>query len=250
MKGRIGTVAVGLAAVAALIAVPAALAAYSSPKLEVTPDGDRASTSRPRSSPNDDPTASVRDLSRRRGRSSRRTRRRARCSGRSTRSCKALDLAGADLPHRRASSSSRLRARCPQPRSRAVHRGGDAARDLGDGAERRRDRRCPFPLYLVPTAGAQAALGPAYIADLPPAARRRRRNTRPIDVRREGVQRRAHHQRRLQPRCRSAHGSRSGRRTRPERARPTRPARVVAPGRDRTRRRHHHARSGPARARS
>ena len=36
MKGRIWTAAVGLAAVAALIAVPAAMAAYMSPQLEVT----------------------------------------------------------------------------------------------------------------------------------------------------------------------------------------------------------------------
>ena len=36
MKRRIGTVAIGLAALAALIAVPAAMAAYSSPKLDVT----------------------------------------------------------------------------------------------------------------------------------------------------------------------------------------------------------------------
>ena len=39
MKGRIWTVAVGLAAVAALVAVPAAMAAYTSPKLEVTQTG-------------------------------------------------------------------------------------------------------------------------------------------------------------------------------------------------------------------
>ena len=36
MKRRIGTVAIGLAAVVALIAVPAAMAAYASPKLTIT----------------------------------------------------------------------------------------------------------------------------------------------------------------------------------------------------------------------
>ena len=41
MKRRIWTVAAGLAAVAALIAVPAAMAAYTSAKLEVTQSGDR-----------------------------------------------------------------------------------------------------------------------------------------------------------------------------------------------------------------
>jgi hypothetical protein len=58
MKGRIGTVVVGLAAVAALIAVPAAMAAYTSPKLEITQTATgvvvKASLN-----PNDDPTAAV-----------------------------------------------------------------------------------------------------------------------------------------------------------------------------------------------
>lgn len=58
MKRRISTVAVGLAAVAALIAVPAALAAYTSPKLEVTQTATgvvvKASLN-----PDDDPTAAV-----------------------------------------------------------------------------------------------------------------------------------------------------------------------------------------------
>ena len=58
MKRRIGTVAIGLAAVVALIAVPAAMAAYASPKLEVTQTATgvvvKASLD-----PNDDPTARV-----------------------------------------------------------------------------------------------------------------------------------------------------------------------------------------------
>jgi hypothetical protein len=58
MKRRIWTVAVGLAAVAALIAVPAAMAAYTSPKLEVTQTATgvivKASLSK-----DDDPTARV-----------------------------------------------------------------------------------------------------------------------------------------------------------------------------------------------
>ena len=58
MKGRIGTVAVGIAAVAALIAVPAAMAAYTSPKLEInqTTTGVVVKASL---DPNDDPTAAV-----------------------------------------------------------------------------------------------------------------------------------------------------------------------------------------------
>jgi hypothetical protein len=58
MRGRLWTVVVGLAAVAALVAVPAAMAAYLSPKLEVTQTATgvvvRATVSK-----NDDPTARV-----------------------------------------------------------------------------------------------------------------------------------------------------------------------------------------------
>jgi hypothetical protein len=56
MKGRIWTVAVGLAAVAALIAVPAAMAAYTSPKLEVQQTGT-TTTFRLTQSFDEDPTA-------------------------------------------------------------------------------------------------------------------------------------------------------------------------------------------------
>src|SRR5262245_38100958 len=59
MKGRIWTVAVGLAAVAALIAVPAAMAAYSSAKLEVTQTATGVNI-KAFGNPDDDPTASVR----------------------------------------------------------------------------------------------------------------------------------------------------------------------------------------------
>ena len=56
MKGRIWTVAVGLAALAALIAVPAAMAAYTSPKLEVQQTGT-TTTFRLTQSFDEDPTA-------------------------------------------------------------------------------------------------------------------------------------------------------------------------------------------------
>lgn len=58
MKRRIWTITAGLAALAALIAVPAAMAAYTSPKLEVT----RTATGvvvKASLDPNDDPTARV-----------------------------------------------------------------------------------------------------------------------------------------------------------------------------------------------
>ena len=60
MKGRIWTVAVGLAALAALAAVPAAMAAYTSPTLQVTRAGTNT-VIKASLDPNDDPTASVRD---------------------------------------------------------------------------------------------------------------------------------------------------------------------------------------------
>ena len=58
MRGRIWTVAVGIAALVAVVVVPAAMAAYTSPKLEVTQTATgvvlKASVS-----PDDDPTARI-----------------------------------------------------------------------------------------------------------------------------------------------------------------------------------------------
>jgi hypothetical protein len=59
MKRRIPTILAGLAAIVALIAVPSALAAYSSPKLQVT-QAANAVTVKASLSPDDDPTAVVR----------------------------------------------------------------------------------------------------------------------------------------------------------------------------------------------
>ncbi|MEX2614423.1 MAG: hypothetical protein WD380_12660, partial [Gaiellaceae bacterium] len=59
MKRRIWTVAAGLVSIAALVAVPAAFAAYTTAKLEITQSGTGA-TIKATLSPDDDPTASVR----------------------------------------------------------------------------------------------------------------------------------------------------------------------------------------------
>ena len=59
MKRRIWTSVVGLAAAAALIAVPAAMAAYTSPKLEVVWTGASATAIRASVDPNYDATASI-----------------------------------------------------------------------------------------------------------------------------------------------------------------------------------------------
>ena len=58
MKGRIWTIAAGVASAAALIVVPSALAAYTSAKLEVRRSGTGV-TIKASLSPNDDPTARV-----------------------------------------------------------------------------------------------------------------------------------------------------------------------------------------------
>lgn len=96
MKTRISTVAAGLAAVAALVAVPAALAAYASPKLEVTQTAAgvvvKASLD-----PNDDPTARV-VIAAPAGTQLTTTQAPGTVLGPVRAIVKALDLAGADLP--------------------------------------------------------------------------------------------------------------------------------------------------------
>src|SRR5262245_48766937 len=61
MRTRIWTFVAGIAAVGAVIAVPAAMAAYTTPKLEVTQTAT-ATAIRASLDPNDDPTASLRIL--------------------------------------------------------------------------------------------------------------------------------------------------------------------------------------------
>jgi hypothetical protein len=96
MKRRIWTVAVGLAALAALVAVPAAMAAYTSPKLEVTQTGTgvvvKASLD-----PNDDPTARV-AINAPVGTQLTTSQAPGAVLGPVRAIVKALDLAGADLP--------------------------------------------------------------------------------------------------------------------------------------------------------
>jgi hypothetical protein len=58
MKRRISTALVGLAAIAALVAVPSALASYTSTRLEIQQVGTKL-TARISANPNDDPTASA-----------------------------------------------------------------------------------------------------------------------------------------------------------------------------------------------
>jgi hypothetical protein len=96
MRRRIWTAVVGLAAVAALVAVPAAMAAYTSPKLEVTQTGTgvvvKASLN-----PDDDPTARV-AINAPAGTQLTTTQAPGTVLGPVRAIVKALDLAGADLP--------------------------------------------------------------------------------------------------------------------------------------------------------
>jgi hypothetical protein len=96
MKKRVWTLAVGLAALAAVVAVPAAMAAYTSPKLEVTQTATgvvvKASLD-----PNDDPTARV-AINAPVGTQLTTTQAPGAVLGPVRAIVKALDLAGADLP--------------------------------------------------------------------------------------------------------------------------------------------------------
>jgi hypothetical protein len=96
MRHRIWTVVVGLTALAALVAVPAAMAAYMSPKLEVTQTATgvvvKASLD-----PNDDPTARV-AINAPAGTQLTTTQAPGTVLGPVKAIVKALDLAGADLP--------------------------------------------------------------------------------------------------------------------------------------------------------
>ena len=159
MKRRIWTLAAALACVAALVAVPAAYAAYTTAKLEVRQAGTSA-TVKLTLDPNDDPTASVRIFVPA-GTTLTTTQAPGTSLGPVRAIVKALDLAGADLPLEgnlvvAAPGQSRRR---PRLRASARH----ASRVLGDGVERggtdpARSRR----ISLRP-AGPHAALGPAFI---------------------------------------------------------------------------------------
>ena len=99
MKKQIWTVVVGVAAIAALIAVPAAMAAYTSPKLEVTQAGAVTTVTIVKASlsPDDDPTARV-AIAAPAGTQLTTNQAPGTVLGPVQAIVKALDLAGADLP--------------------------------------------------------------------------------------------------------------------------------------------------------
>jgi hypothetical protein len=158
-------VAVGLTAVAAIIAVPAALAAYTSAKLEVRQAGT-STIVKVALDPNDDPTASVRIFAPS-GSQLTTTQAPGAVLGPVKATVKALDLAGADLP-----LEGQLLVAAPGQITAAQQ-----AACIGTTAPlatwimilSAAGQTLPVPTYLIATTGAQAALGPAYIqVCLPP----------------------------------------------------------------------------------
>ena len=189
MKRRIGTVAIGLAAVVALIAVPAAMAAYASPKLDDHADSDRhhrQGIARPERRPDGRASCIVAPN----GTQLTTTQAPGTVLGPVKAIVKALDLAGADLPldgqlDRRSSGSDS----CRDP-GRVHRRRRHPARDVGHGAD---GRRSDAPSADLPHNDACRACAdrPGSNRDLLAASGRSRRNTGPRDVRSQGLQRRA-----------------------------------------------------------
>jgi hypothetical protein len=170
VKRRIWTVLVGLASVAALIAVPSAIAAYTSPKLEVKQAGT-AATIKVSLSPDDDPTASVRIFAPA-GTQLTTTQAPGTMLGPVRAIVKALDLAGADLP-----LEGQVLVAAPgqiAPAAQAACLQGVTPLATWVLVLTAAGQTLNVPAYLVATSGAQTALGPAYIAvclpppDVPP----------------------------------------------------------------------------------
>jgi len=159
MKRRIWTVAAGLAAVAALVAVPAAMAAYTSPKLEVTRTAT-GTTVKASLSPDDDPTASVRIFAPA-GTQLTTSQAPGTVLGPVRAIVKALDLAGADLP-----LEGQLVVAAPgQIPAATVAQCTGGATPLATWLMvlTAAGQTLTVPTYLVATTGTQAALGPAYM---------------------------------------------------------------------------------------
>ncbi len=165
MKRRIWTVAVALASVTALIAVPSAFAAYTTAKLEVRQTGTTALI-KATLDPNDDPTASVRIFVPT-GTTLTTTQAPGTSLGPVRAIVKALDLAGADLPL----EGNLVVAAAGQiaPTTQAACLGSVTPIASWVMVLSAAGQTLPVPAYLVATTGTQAALGPAYIqVCLPP----------------------------------------------------------------------------------
>jgi hypothetical protein len=159
MKVRIWTVVAGLVSVAALIAVPAAMAAYQSAKLQVTSSAT-ATTVKASLDPNDDPTASVRIFAPA-GTQLTTTQAPGTVLGPVKAVVKALDLGGADLP-----LDGQLIVAPPGAVPAATVTactGGLTPIATWLMNLTAAGQQLQVPVFLVGTSGAQAALGPAYM---------------------------------------------------------------------------------------
>ena len=168
MKKQIWTIVVGLTAIAALVAVPAAMAAYTSPKLEVTQAG-AITTVKASLSPDDDPTARV-AISAPVGTQLTTNQAPGTVLGPVQAIVKALDLAGADLP-----ITGQLVVAAPgqvPPAQQASCIGSTAPLATWVMALSAAGTPLNVPAYLLPQSNPQ--LGPAFIViclpppDVPP----------------------------------------------------------------------------------
>ena len=159
MKRSLWTALVGLAALAALVAVPSALAAYASPKLEVQ-QAAATTVIKASLSPDDDATASV-QIYAPAGTQVTTNQAPGTQIGTVAALVKALDLGGADLPFQGqvvvappGAVSPQVQAACTQGATPlatwilALTAAGQAVN---------------VPAFVIATTGAQTALGPAYV---------------------------------------------------------------------------------------
>lgn len=159
MRRRFWTVAVGTAAVAALMAVPAAVAAYTSAKLEVRWTANSVNL-KATGNPADDPTASVRIFAPA-GTQLTTNQAPGTSLGTITAIARVLDLAGAEVP-----LSGPIVVASPgqvSPVDQASCLQGAVPLATWVLMLSAAGQSLPVPAFLVPTTGAQAALGPAYI---------------------------------------------------------------------------------------
>ena len=165
MKVRIWTIAAGVASVAALIAVPAAMAAYTSAKLQVTTAG-MATVVKASLDPNDDATASVRIFAPA-GTQLTTNQAPGTVLGPVKATVKALDFGGADLPLE--GQLLVAPAGAVPPATVTACTGGATPLATWLMQLTAAGQTLSVPAFLVGTSGAQAALGPAYIqVCLPP----------------------------------------------------------------------------------
>ena len=158
MRRQLWTIAVGLAALVALMAVPAAFAAYTSLKLEVT-ETTTGVNIKAGGNPDDDATASVRIFVPA-GTQLTTNQAPGAVLGTVTATARVLDLAGAEVP-----LAGPIRVAAPGQFSAEQTACLQGATPLATYvlALSAAGQDVPVPAWLVATAGAQTALGPAYI---------------------------------------------------------------------------------------